>query len=209
MHIAPLPRIRIACTGRRLALASLASLSLLLGACSTVQVGRAPTIEAGARWAILPFVNQTETPQAGLRAESITENLLRAEGVARLAKYPAALNNETLFEPADRKQFDAALAWARAERIRYAMTGTVAEWRYKVGVDGEPAAGVTLQLIDVASGEVIWAASGGRTGWSRESLSGVAQKLIGRLLQPVVLAAGAAGTAGPAAAVNNAPAAAR
>ena len=176
-------------------LVCVATMALVIAACSTVQVGRAPALEPGATWAVLPFVNQTETPQAGLRAESITENLLRAEGVARMAKYPAALNTETLFEPADRKQADAALAWARAEKIRYAVAGTVAEWRYKVGVDGEPAAGITLQLIDVQSGEVLWAASGGSTGWSRESLSGVAQKLIGRLLQPIAPAAAASSKA--------------
>lgn len=166
-----------------------AGLLLAIAGCSTVQVGPAPTLQTGATWAILPFTNQTETPQAGLRAESIAENLLRAQGVTRMTKYPTSVNTETLFEPADRKQFNAALAWARGEQIRYAVAGTVAEWRYKVGVDGEPAAGVTLQVIDVQSGAVLWAASGAATGWSRESLSGVAQKLIGRLLQPVAIAA--------------------
>lgn len=167
----------------------LAGALLVLASCSTVQVGKAPSLERSAKWAILPFVNQTETPQAGLRAESITENLLRADGIASMKKYPSAMNTETLFEPADRKQFDAALAWARAENIKYGVAGTVDEWRYKVGIDGEPAAGVTLQLIDVQSGDVMWAASGGSTGWSRESLSGVAQKLIGKLLRPIVAAA--------------------
>lgn len=166
-----------------------AGIALALSACSTIQVGKAPALERNAKWAMLPFVNQTETPQAGLRAESITENLLRSDGINGIKKYPTAMNTETLFEPADRKQFDAALAWARSENIKYAMAGTVDEWRYKVGIDGEPAAGVTLQLIDVQSGDVLWAASGGSTGWSRESLSGVAQKLIGKLLRPIVAVA--------------------
>lgn len=166
-----------------------AAIALVVAGCSTIQVGKAPPLERNAKWAILPFVNQTETPQAGLRAESITENLLRTDGIVSMKKYPSALNTETLFEPADRKQFDAALVWARSENIKYAMAGTVDEWRYKVGIDGEPAAGVTLQLIDVQSGDVLWAASGGSTGWSRESLSGVAQKLIGKLLVPIAAAA--------------------
>jgi len=63
------------------------------------------------------------------------------------------------------------------------------EWRYKVGVDGEPAAGVTLQIIDVATGELLWSGSGGKSGWSREALSAVAHKLIRDLLD-----AGLAGT---------------
>ena len=76
-----------------------------------------------------------------------------------------------------------ALDWARERQARYALTGTVDEWRYKVGVDGEPAAGVTLQIIDVASGETLWSGAGGKSGWSREALSAVAQKLIRDLLQ--------------------------
>ena len=52
-----------------------------------------------------------------------------------------------------------------------------------MGVDGEPAAGVTLQIIDVASGDILWSGTGGKSGWSREALSAVAQKLIRDLLQ--------------------------
>ena len=66
--------------------------------------------------------------------------------------------------------------------MRYALLGAVDEWRYKVGVDGEPAAGVTLRIIDVASGDTLWTGAGGKSGWSREALSAVAQKLIRDLL---------------------------
>ena len=117
------------------------------------------------------------------------EGVLRANGIADLRRYPANLNNETLFEPLDRKQFDAALAWAKGAGARYAVAGAVDEWRYKVGIDGEPAVGVGLQVIDLASGEVLWSGAGGRTGWSREALSAVAQKLIRTLLLPVIGAA--------------------
>jgi len=164
-------------------------LLLWLTACTTVDIGVPPAIERGAKWALLPMMNHTETPQAGLRAEVIIDGVLRANGVASLRRYPANLNNDSLFEPLDRKQFDAALAWARGAGVRYAVAGAVDEWRYKVGIDGEPAIGVTLQVIDVASGEVLWSGAGGKTGWSREALSAVAQKLIRQLLQPVIAAA--------------------
>ena len=163
--------------------------SLLLSGCSTILTGAPPVLDRQAKWAVLPFVNQTETPQAGLRAESIAENLLHAQGIRDLKRYPSNLNTETLFEPMDRKQYDAGLAWARGEGIKYALTGSVDEWRYKVGIDGEPAAGVALQAVDVTSGKILWTASGGSTGWSRESLSGVAQKLIGKLIAPLIAAA--------------------
>ncbi len=158
---------------------------VLLAACTTVNVQPPPNIDWAAPWALLPISNHTETPQAGLRAEAIIESLVRSRGVSDLRRYPASLVNESLFEANERKAVDQATAWARSERLRYGLTGTVDEWRYKVGVDGEPAVGITLKLIDLQSGAVVWTAAGSKTGWSREALSGVAQKLIGQLSAPL------------------------
>ena len=58
----------------------------VLGACTTVDIGPPPTVERGAKWALLPVANHTETPQAGLRAEVILDGVLRANGVRDLAR---------------------------------------------------------------------------------------------------------------------------
>jgi len=153
----------------------------LLAACSTLDRGQPPQLERKASWVVLPFANHTETPMAGSRAQAIAQSLL----VARTGKVLVAPTNtqqEALFDAADEARRQQALEWARSQKVRYALTGTVEEWRYKVGVDGEPAAGVTLQIIDVATGEMLWSGSGGKSGWSREALSAVAHKLIRSLL---------------------------
>jgi hypothetical protein len=139
-------------------------------------------IDGSQKWVMLPIINHTDVPQAGLRAEAITEGLLRSGGINNLTRYPAALNQDTLFEPAERKVFDEAHKWARGQNARYAVYGAVDEWRYKVGIDGEPAVGVALHIMDLQDGSVVWSGVGGKSGWSRESLSGVAQKLIRSLL---------------------------
>src|SRR5688572_28391273 len=131
---------------------------------------------------MLPVMNHTDVPQAGLRAEAITEGLLRAHGIIDLTRYPATLNQDTLLQPSERKVYDEADKWARAQGARYAIYGAVDEWRYKVGIDGEPAVGVALHIMDLQSNAVVWSGVVGRSGWSRESLSGVAQKLIRGLL---------------------------
>lgn len=154
----------------------------LLAGCSTLDRSDAPTVSTKALWVVLPFANNTETPLAGSRAEAIAEGLLRARGIAKLRRYPASLQQDALFEPGDRKQVDAALEWARGEGAKYALTGSVDEWRYKVGVDGEPAVGVALSIIDVATGDTLWTGVGGKSGWSREALSAVAQQLMRSLL---------------------------
>lgn len=162
--------------------------ALLLAGCSTVDV--TPTqqsLDAGAKWALLPIVNHTEAPQAGLRAEVITESLLRVRGIDDLSRYPADLNPDTVFEPAERKVVEEAMRWARQQRVRYVVTGAVDEWRYKVGVDGEPAVGFTLQAIDLDSGKVVWSAVAGKSGWSRQALSAVAQDLLRKMIDALPL----------------------
>jgi len=151
---------------------------LLLGGCATASRTSSPVLEKKVKWALLPMENNTETPQAGFRMEAITETVLRIKGALPLEKYPSNLTQGGLFEPADAKTVEAAIAWAKQSGARYAVTGTVNEWRYKTGVDGEPAVGVTLKIIDLQNRQVIWDAAGARTGWGREAVSAVAQKLL-------------------------------
>lgn len=156
--------------------------ALAAAGCATTDTGSTASIERNAKWVMLPVMNHTEVPQAGLRAEAITEGLLRAHGVADLTRYPATMNADTLLEPSERKVMAEADKWARSHGARYAIYGAVDEWRYKVGIDGEPAVGVALHIMDLQSNAIVWSGVGGKSGWSRESLSGVAQKLIRQLL---------------------------
>lgn len=158
-----------------------------LAACSTVDRVSGPNLDAQAKWALLPIQNQTETPQAGLRSEAIVETLLRSQGVADLQHYPVELNTETVFEPSEKKLADQAQAWAKEQGIRYGVTGAITEWRYKVGIDGEPAVGASLQVIDLDTGKVVYSAAGGKSGWSRDSLAAVAQKLLRSLVNGMPL----------------------
>ena len=169
---------------RRLRLLAVTGALSLLAACSTLDQGKSPKLEAQASWVVLPFANHTETPLAGQRAEAIAQALLSTQGVAaNVRRAPVAAQQESLFNAGDDQRMQDALAWAREQKLRYALAGSVEEWRYKVGVDGEPAAGITLHILDVASGDTLWSGSGGQSGWSREALSAVAQKLIRKLLQ--------------------------
>ena len=51
-----------------------------LTACSTVDRGRAPALQANAEWTVLPFANHTETPMAGDRAHRAADGLRRGRG---------------------------------------------------------------------------------------------------------------------------------
>jgi hypothetical protein len=159
------------------------ALAYTLCACTVVDRVRTAAPQAQQKWAVLPMANHTETPQAGRRAEAIVESVLRTLGVTQLERYPAELAGDGLLEPGERKLADQALAWAKSHGVRYAVSGSVEEWRYKVGVDGEPAVGLVVYVTDLqGGGSVIYSASGAKSGWNREALAGVAQKLVKELL---------------------------
>jgi len=179
-------RIRIRATSwSTAAVVSIAVATAQLSGCAVVDRSAAPAFSKTDNWAILPIANNTETPQAGLRAASIAQSLMTSYGYANLARYPASADDETLFDPAKADAQQNALNWARQQNARYVLSGAVNEWRYKVGVDGEPAVGLTFDILDVQTGKVVWSTSGSRTGWSRDAVSGVAQKLERDLLAPL------------------------
>jgi len=161
----------------------------VLGGCTWSVVDRGPLPELSKSrddtWAVLPLKNNTETPQAGQRAASIAHSVMASYGYTSVVRYPSSGDDETLFDPAKPDQQQTALDWARQQHAHYAITGDVNEWRYKVGVDGEPAVGLTIVVVEVDSGKIVWSTSGSRSGWSRSAVSAVAQRLERQLLSPL------------------------
>lgn len=163
-------------------LGAILPLMLWVGACSTLEHTSAVDFDRAAGWVVLPVANYSDTPQAGLRMENLLESQLRSKGVGSVRHYPLEVGSDLLLDPRENKAIERAREWARAQGARYAVTGAVNEWRYKVGVDGEPAVGLSLQIISLDDGKVLYSASGARTGWSREAVSAVAQGLTSEML---------------------------
>ena len=135
------------------------------------------------RMAVLPFSNHTETPLAGERAKSITAALLESKCVYNLAVYQNHYQGRILFPGMNKVDSQRALLrWARRVHARYVMTGSVNEWSYKVGLDGEPVVGVSMQLIDLCAGQIIWTSVGSMSGGSRTAVSTLAQDLMNTML---------------------------
>ena len=160
-------------------------LVLLLSACSTWQAGSSPPVPRKAAWALLPIVNYSQTPLAGERAEAIVTTLAQTRGLSLDHYAIGDEKNGSLPVLDDTVRYQKGLEWAVAHHYQYALTGSVEEWHYKSGLDGEPAVGLSLRVIELPSMKVVWSASGARTGWGRDSVSGTAQQvaetLLGRL----------------------------
>lgn len=161
--------------------------ALALAGCAVQAIQPSPPLDASATWGLLPIINHADTPEAGERVAAIAATLVRARGVTHLVSYRHPEDSAPLPELNQHRRLEQARAWAAEQGLHYALTGTVEEWRYKSGLDGEPSVGVTLQVIAPKSGEVLWSASGSRAGWGRESLSGTGHKLLRSLLKKLKL----------------------
>lgn len=159
---------------------TLVVIAALATGCSSFTRESGQTLPRNAAWGVAPLVNYAQTPQAGERAEQILISILAEEGVRPLM-YPQPPRQDLLLQD-DRERQIQALDWARQQRLAYVITGSVEEWQYKNGLDGEPAVGVSLQVLEPATGRVVWSSSGARAGWSRESLAGAAQKVLRELV---------------------------
>lgn len=160
---------------------------LFAGSCSVKQAHRAGQINQDAKWALIPVRNYSITPRAGEKAESIIITALLSRGVD-LVVYPHTKGAETLLDIEEQTRYEQALAWAREGGYEYALTGSVEEYRYKIGLDGEPVVGVSIRLIDVKTEKIVISASGSRTGWGRASLSGTAHRLVNELVSEMMAA---------------------
>lgn len=158
---------------------------LALTACSSTQISKAPSWTGLDKLALVPLSNYTETPGAALGAQSIAQSLLHQKGFTQLATYPFSDSAGTYLLNNTDQQRAQALDWARQTGARYALTGAVQEWRYKVGIDGEPVVGLSFDVVDLDTGAVVWSAMGSRSGWSRSTLAGVGHDLISQLLAPI------------------------
>lgn len=156
--------------------------AVCLSGCVTLHQGGGTPVSPNEHWALLPFINNTETPYAGERAEAIAAALLYARGVRRLDRSTGETKVEEMgVDRGERRQRE-ALESAKQKKVRYAMAGTVNEWRYKVGLDGEPVVSIALQVIELPEGKVVWSGTAGKSGWSRDAVSAVAQQVLDRLL---------------------------
>ena len=160
-------------------------LAVLLGlagcASMRIETSSPPKIDPAARIALLTLENNTSTPYAGQRARRQLAALLIAHGMQNIIVQPATEQTQLpVGNTGDHLAAD--LAWARSQGATYALTGSVDEWRYKIGLDGQPAVGFTLRLLDVNSGRTVWSGAAAASGGSREGLAVLSQQVLNRLL---------------------------
>ena len=131
----------------------------------------------GKTYAVIPFENYTDTPLAGYRVASMLEGILRAKG------YKVA---DRVWEYTDRepsKEDIRNFLHKSLKKAEYVFFGSVNEFRYKTGIDGEPAVSISIFLIESSTGRIIGGSSLSASGWAHESLGTVAQELLRKAIE--------------------------
>lgn len=159
---------------------------LFLGGCTLLNPGVDLNLPPQTRIAVLPFTNNTDTPDADQRARDMVAAILHNKGLQEVYIYPTNTNCNQLLSCANKSlNFGRIKPWANSRLITLGITGDVNEWRYKVGLDGEPAASLVLRIIDIQTQKVVWTSVGSKIGTSRDSLGIVSQGLINQMLRSI------------------------
>ncbi len=151
-------------------------ISLVLLSCSSMVENVQRGLEKGPTFAVIPFENNTETPLAGLRVASIAEGVASSKGynVKRVMAY----------EQKEYTQEDIMniINTLKDKNIDYVITGSVNEFRYKAGIDGEPAVSITLRIFSLKEDKWVYVATASRSGWYFQSVSTLAQSILNRII---------------------------
>ena len=137
-------------------------------------------IDKNSRITVLPLINNSETPLSGFKAKNIIENELFSKNL-NIILLDLNLDDDNISE----KDLSKVFQTLKEKNIDYVFYGYVNEWRYKAGIDSEPAVSLTVNLYDLKNSEIIWSGSASKTTSSYKSLGIVSQKLIKKLLSDV------------------------
>ena len=170
--------------------------SLVLAACvggdRFIETATAPVLLGNAESiAVLPFENRSNSEEAGAVVSDLSVTALRS--YTTLAVTPEEAVGQTIdsvetpsFSERQRlplRQIGEVLG------VSYVLTGSVSEYGYQFGLREEPSVSINMRLIEVASGETVWAASSGTVGagvFSRDSVSIVAHRLVDRMINRMI-----------------------
>ncbi len=146
-----------------------------LGGCaSRVDSGPSdPSLTLSGRVIVAPFRNATDDDHAGQAFADLIGTALAVRGLDVVMLPPKPVNDLGEAPPYTNEDLAAAASKHKASGI---VRGTAIEFRYKTDLDGDPAAGVYVEILDPDAKNSVWHATSSRTGLIYSSLAQTAQK---------------------------------
>lgn len=171
---------------------------VLLAGCSHTVVyhGGAKSVpQADAHVFLPPFNNATDDEHASRALTELTASALLERHIPLTQSEPA------LFKSREEKAAGNDGLYLEAAKLAQAthlLIGTVHEYRYKTDLDGDPAVGLTLRLVDAKTGVTLWQGSSAKVGVVFASLSKASQRAVRELVGRIPFDGKATATAGEA-----------
>ncbi len=139
--------------------------------CSTTTLvkttSKLPESRAIGQVSLFELNNYTDTPRAGMRVANLIEGILISHN------YKVKLHDNT-----NKNSLEKLKEIALNEGSKYFITGGVSEWRYKTGIDGEPAVSIQVTMYRTEDLKAVWSATGSQNDWGNASVGNTAQLLL-------------------------------
>lgn len=148
----------------------------LISCLSNKNVSKTPQLDKSSKITVLTFINNSETPSSGLKVKNIVENELFSKGY-NVVFLNSDSDTDTISEKDIYKKID-----EMRKDVRYFVFGYVNEWRYKSGIDFEPAVSLTINIYDTKNDSIIWSGRISKNGSSYSSTSNIASKAVKKIL---------------------------
>lgn len=138
--------------------------------------------------AVLPLVNLTSHPNAGRIVGDLLTTELLALSRFRIMERTELIDklkggDQDLDEALDRTT---ALKSGQKLGVDSVIYGSVSEYHYKRGLNEDPVVGINIRMLDVGSGQIVWAGSRSETGgcfwFCEDSLNRLAQKTCHKMV---------------------------
>ncbi len=126
-----------------------------------------------------PFINATDDAHASRALTEMTGSALVEAGIPLYQTEELVLRTATdQAQGADGRYAEIA----RSVDASHLLIGTVHEYRYKTDLDGDPAVGVTMRIVDAITGQTVWQGTSANVGYAFASVTSAAQKAVNRLV---------------------------
>ncbi len=116
---------------------------------------------SGPSVAVMPFTNLTNYPNAGQIVADVMSSVLYEAG-----SFVVMSKEEQKTRAGDLQALTSGVSSEHMAReigqklgVSAVIFGSVSEYRYKQGLTESPTVGVNLRMVDVKTGEIVWAAS--------------------------------------------------
>jgi hypothetical protein len=139
---------------------------------------------AGVKVCLVPYFNATDDEHAARALTEMTASALLERGVPLVQTEPALVKSR-LENAAGPDGLYVEIA--KLLEATHLLIGTVHEYRYKTDLDGDPAVGITLRLVDAKDGRTLWQGSSAKVCVVFASLSKTAQRAVRDLVADLPL----------------------